>query len=569
MASPSPWRVLKLQLIGPPALQRTSTGRYNDDIPEWTDALSSRCRYTFTAAQTASLAQLSVSLMTATSKVAIDTSVHIYKPFMFSLAGPPAQQSGDEDDRNETYYDDDYYAANPWMETEEPQNESFSLARTFPHKVRWSPKTPKKRQHPYHVPAEEKGEAEAAPQVPAAEQQAEEASGHRRSSKEGKRDPRDPRPDYFETEASSLEEIQEQPTNEDDDTQSLRPSESKSARVQERTYSHYDSKGKHRGILAKEAIADDLDPQDRPFNYWALIRLHLQRPLAEWLGVTVYVFLAVTVNLNVLTSGKSIGDTNSTYWTTGFAFMLAIYIAGGGSGAFLNPALTIMLSVFRGFPARRVPIYIFVQILGAYTGAILAFAICRDNILHLDGALVAESTGSAFYTQPEDWISNSTAFLTEMLGAAIFGLATLALGDSHNSPPGAGMHAFIFGLLATTVSMSLSYSTGGFFNPARDLGPRLAAISVGYSTDIFAIRHHWWLWGPWGAGIPGALLGGLVYDLCVFKGGESPVNYSFGRWQIERLKQEAGLAHMLGLHGRTKIIESKLESGEFDNAPKV
>ncbi|KAF2214431.1 hypothetical protein CERZMDRAFT_37883 [Cercospora zeae-maydis SCOH1-5] len=445
------------------------------------------------------------------------------------------------------------------MGTEQPQNESFSLAGTFPHKVRWGAKRSKKDQQPHNVPAPEKGEAEAAPQVPSAERQGQEEYEHKHDSNEGKLD----------TEISTLEEIREQRTDEDDDTQSLRPSHSHRPHIKERIFSHVDAKGRCRGILAKEAIGNDLDPEDRPFNYWALIRLHLQRPLAEWLGVTVYVFLAVTVNLSVITSENTTGNTNSTYWSTGFAFMLAIYIAGGGSGAFLNPGLTIMLCIFRGFPARRVPVYIFVQVLGAFTGAILAFSIYKDNIMHLDGALIPESTGGAFYTQPEEWISNSTAFVTELLGAAVFGLATLALGDSHNSPPGAGMHAFIFGLLATTVSMSLSYSTGGFFNPARDLGPRLAAIAVGYPTDIFNVRHHWWLWGPWGAGISGALLGGLVYDLCVFKGGESPVNYSFGRWQIERLKQEAGLAHMLGLHGRSKDIESKLESGELSPEPKV
>lgn len=120
--------------------------------------------------------------------------------------------------------------------------------------------------------------------------------------------------------------------------------------------------------------------------------------------------------------------------------MLAIYIAGGSSGAFLNPALTIMLSIFRGFPAKRVPVYIFAQILGAFTGAVLAFAINRDAILHLDGALIPASTGIAFYTQPKPWTQHSTAFFCEVLGTAVIGCSILALGDSGNSPPGAGMH---------------------------------------------------------------------------------------------------------------------------------
>lgn len=333
--------------------------------------------------------------------------------------------------------------------------------------------------------------------------------------------------------------------------------------------SHYNSKGQRRGTLANEAIVEGLDPKDRPFNHWALVRLRLQRPLAEWLGSTVFIFIGVSANLSVITSNYQTGTMQSMYWCWGFAVMLSIYIAGGGSGAFLNPALTLMLSVFRGFPARRVPVYIAVQLLGAFTGALLAFAIYKDDIVHLDGGLIPESTGMAFYTQPKDWVSNSTAFFTEMLGTAVIGCSIMALGDSHNSPPGAGMHAFIIGLLTTAVTMSLGYSTGGCFNPIRDLGPRLATIAVGYPVSASTAKQNWWIWGPWCATITGALLGGLVYDLCIFKGGESPVNYSYGRWRIETLKNEAGIAHALGLHDKKDEIERRLESGEIHDEPKL
>lgn len=274
-------------------------------------------------------------------------------------------------------------------------------------------------------------------------------------------------------------------------------------------------------------------------------------------------FIGICGNLSVITSDFQTGTMQSTYWCWGFAVMLAIYIAGGGSGAFLNPALTIMLSVFRGFPTRRIPVYVLAQLLGAFTGSLLAFAIYRDNILHLSGSLYPEATGIAFYTQPKDWVSNSTALFTEMLGTAVIGCSIMALGDSHNSPPGAGMHAFIIGLLTTTVTMALGFSTGGCFNPVRDLGPRLATIVVGYPTSSFTARQNWWIWGPCCATVTGALLGGLVYDLCIFKGGESPVNYSFDRWKIGGLKEERDLTSLFGFHRKAADIEKRLESGEL------
>lgn len=113
--------------------------------------------------------------------------------------------------------------------------------------------------------------------------------------------------------------------------------------------------------------------------------------------------------------------------------------------------------------------YIIAQVFGAYCGALLAFAVYYDDIYHYEGALLPDGTGIAFYTQPKDWVRPVSAFFTEALGTAVIACAILAFGDSWNSPPGAGMHALIIGLLTTTVCMALGYSTGGTFNPARGM----------------------------------------------------------------------------------------------------
>ena len=90
----------------------------------------------------------------------------------------------------------------------------------------------------------------------------------------------------------------------------------------------------------------------------------------------------------------------------------------------------------------------------------------------------------AFITYPRyDWINGSTAFFNEFVGTAILSIAVLALGDDTNSPPGAGMSAFILGLIITVLSMAFGYQTGAALNPARDLGPRLALWCVGYGRE--------------------------------------------------------------------------------------
>ena len=241
--------------------------------------------------------------------------------------------------------------------------------------------------------------------------------------------------------------------------------------------------------------------------------------------------------------------------------MLSIYVSGGGSGGFLNPSLTIMLHVFRGFPARHIHSYILAQCLGAFTGALLAFAMYSDAIYHLDGALLPESTGILLYTEPLPWISPATAFFSEFLGSAVIGCCILALGDSANSPPGAGMHALIIGLLITTCTMAFSYNTKGAFNPARDLGPRVAAIVVGYPSSVFTAYHNWWIWGPWVACTLGALAGGLMYDTCVFRGGESPINYSFQHYKVVGLKHKAWYLRTMRKHHAAAGVEQDIEKG--------
>jgi len=129
------------------------------------------------------------------------------------------------------------------------------------------------------------------------------------------------------------------------------------------------------------------------------------------------------------------------------------------------------------------------------------------------------------------------SFLTEFVATAILGVAILALGDDSNAPPGAGMHALIVGLIVTALTMAFGYTDGCGMNPARDLGPRMAAASVGYGKGVFQGNSVWWLWGVWGGEITGALFGGFVYDTAVFVGGESPINFP-SKWERKKVKDK-------------------------------
>lgn len=146
-------------------------------------------------------------------------------------------------------------------------------------------------------------------------------------------------------------------------------------------------------------------------------------------------------------------------------------------------------------------------------------------------------SGKSFYTQPTSIAGAGTAFANEFVATAILSCAILALGDDSNAPPGAGMHALIVGLVVTVLTMAFGYNTGACLNPARDLGPRLATAVVGYGGRVFTVRNAWWIYGAWGATISGGLMGGALYDVAIFVGGESPVNYPRGKRR--KMKREA------------------------------
>ncbi|KAJ5963876.1 uncharacterized protein N7479_003752 [Penicillium vulpinum] len=288
------------------------------------------------------------------------------------------------------------------------------------------------------------------------------------------------------------------------------------------------------GVQKQQSVENRMkkvnDPkEDGFFNTWSKIRHYLREPLAEWLGTTMAMTIGLCATLSNFTSSGEAGSYPAQSAAWGFGFMAAIYTTGGMSGGHLNPAVSISLSVFRGFPARRCVIYIAAQLLGAITAGGISYAIYHDAIMEVANLAKvhpsASAAAQALLTLPKPFVQPVTAFFTEFLGSAILVGSILALGDDTNAPPGAGMQAFIIGIIITIVILALGYNTGGCFNCARDFGPRLVALMAGWGGNIFREYHAWWVWGPWVADITGALFGALLYDMAIFTGGESPVNY--------------------------------------------
>src|ERR1700749_937668 len=103
---------------------------------------------------------------------------------------------------------------------------------------------------------------------------------------------------------------------------------------------------------------------------------------AEFLGPFVLIMfgdgIVATCVAGLSQSGRGELGFNSGDWilitfASGFAVMLGVYVAGGVSGAHLNPAVTFAQALRRGFPWKKVPTYILAQVLGAFVAAAVVY----------------------------------------------------------------------------------------------------------------------------------------------------------------------------------------------------
>lgn len=206
-------------------------------------------------------------------------------------------------------------------------------------------------------------------------------------------------------------------------------------------------------------------PDDRGFhNRWSKLRYYFRKELAEWFGTTVAMALGLCASQSTCTSNNQASTYPSIALTWG-ASMIGIYVVGGISGGYLNPAITISMAFWRAFPLRKCLTYIVAQVLGGLTAGGLAYAIYHDQIVTAAATRKVSQNQSAalqgLLTFPKDNVQPATAFFIEFLATAILVGSIMALVDDANVPPGAGMHAFIVEILISEMFLTLGYNTRG------------------------------------------------------------------------------------------------------------
>jgi aquaporin NIP len=226
-----------------------------------------------------------------------------------------------------------------------------------------------------------------------------------------------------------------------------------------------------------------LSAVDRSLQLW-------RRAAAEALAAFALVFAGCGAIIADAADHGSLGTVGIAL-VFGLVIMVMVYATGHLSGAHINPAVTVAFTLTRHFPARDALAYVVAQLTGACLAALCLLAVWTSQPAALGTTTPSVGVGSALLYE---------TLLTAILMFVIMAVAT------DTRAIGAGAAIAIGGAIGLDALFG-GPVTGASMNPARSLGPALAAGEW---------RHLWvYVIGP----LCGAALGAFAYQLV--RGGQA------------------------------------------------
>ena len=204
---------------------------------------------------------------------------------------------------------------------------------------------------------------------------------------------------------------------------------------------------------------------------------------AEFIGTFALIFIGAGAAIAL-----GVNHDPPVAFAHGLTILVFVAAFGDISGGHFNPGVTIGLATAGVFPGRRVTPYIVVQLAGAIAAAYV--------LLWAYGAPVANLGTPLVDTQR---ITLGGGFMFEAVGTAF--LVSAVLHTAVRSP--SRLAPVAIGMTITLCILGFGVLTGGSINPARTIGPAVAAglyrevplyVAAELVGAIFAGVMYRWFW---------------------------------------------------------------------------
>ncbi|MGN6446104.1 MIP/aquaporin family protein [Amnibacterium sp.] len=258
----------------------------------------------------------------------------------------------------------------------------------------------------------------------------------------------------------------------------------------------------------------EADPGSRPTLLGELI--------TEGFGSMVLGLFGLGVVAQVVVSKNGLGGHDSISWAWGIGVTLGIFVAGATTGAHLNPAVTLAVTLFRDFPARRALPYMTAQVIGFFIAALIVRIDYSSGLDAVDPHHTLATQG-VFSTLPGNGdaaldVSIWLALFDQIVGTAILLFLVFAITEPGAAGPSPGLTAIAVGLVVVGIGMAFGTDAGYAINPARDFGPRLLEWLTGYGSAWVDQTGEPYFWVPIVGPFIGGAIGGGLYKATVARG---------------------------------------------------
>jgi len=228
----------------------------------------------------------------------------------------------------------------------------------------------------------------------------------------------------------------------------------------------------------------------------------IREMIAEATGVFFYVYpgLASTAAFLINEANPAFGSMFQIGMAYAIGIAFAIITCGSTSGGHFNPAITIALACWQGFPWRKVPYYIFAQTFGAFLAACMIYGQYYEQLTAYKENLIAHhlpvvsSTGPSQVFAPYPLPTQNNQgflFLIEFFVDSFLAVIIWSVLDPANPFVSASSAPFVIGLAYATMVWGFADITIST-NLCRDFGTRLAAMMF-YGTEAMTYKSYAWI----------------------------------------------------------------------------